>query len=419
MKELFLTRSTNSCKTNFSNLLCGFRKGYSTQIALVKLLQNWQRCLDNKEIIGTVLIDLSKAYDCIQHDLLLAKLEAYGFSNRALIFLKSYLKGRKQRVKIGSAFSKWLEVNFGIPQGSILGPLLFNIFINDIFLFLKECDICNFADDNTLYVSDNTIDKVMYRLKSDLSKLNHWFSINSLVANPSKFQLMFLGLKASTNLSLNIENLKIVATDKVDLLGVCIDNKLSFSTHITNICKAANNKLSAIIRLRNYLSISQTKLLINAYVLSYFSYCPLIWMFCRKKDMLRMNKLHKRALRTIHNNFQLNLNELLLLDKSCSIHTKHLRTLMTEIYKSLNKENSKLMWDIFLLKNVPYNLRNKSLVNLPQANSSTYGTNSLIFKGSIIWNTLPNFIKSSPSLNIFLSRIKNWNGDNCTCNLCK
>ena len=274
----------------FSSLLCGFRKGFSTQTALIKLLQRWQKCLDNKGIVGTVLIDLSKAYDCIQHDLLLAKLEAYGFSKRAISFLNSYLKGRKQRVKIGSAFSKWLEVNFGIPHGSILGPLLFNIFINDIFLFIKMSDICNFADDNTLYVCDNTIEKVMEKLKIDLLNLNKWFSDNSLVANPSKFQLMFLGTKDYNNLSLDIDNSTVSATVEVELLGITIDNKLSFSSHIKKICKNANNKLCAIIRLRNYLSLSQTKLLINSYVLSNFSYCPLLWMFCQKKDMLLINK---------------------------------------------------------------------------------------------------------------------------------
>ena len=329
------------------------------------------------------------------------------------------MKGRKQRVKISSAFSKWLEVNFGIPQGSILGPLLFNIFINDIFLFLQETDICNFADDNTLYVSDKTIDKVIIRLKTDIFKIDEWFSNNSLVANPSKFQLMFLGVDDSKDLFINIHNSKIIATEKVELLGVSIDNKLSFSNHINNLCKTANNKLCAIIRLRKYLSTSQTKLLINSYVLSYFSYCPLIWMFCHKKDMALINKLHKRALKTVHNNFTLDFDELLKIDKSCSIHTKHLRILMTEIYKTLNKKNARLLWDIFSTKSIPYNLRNKMLVNLPKAVSTTYGTNSLAFKGSLIWNNLPNLIKDSSSLTVFLNRIKEWNGESCTCNICK
>ena len=91
---------------------------------------------------------------------------------------------------------------------------------------------------------------------------------------------------------------------------------------------------------------------------------------------------------------------------------------MTEIYKTINKENPQIMWDIFKTKHTPYNLRNKSLVNLPKAKSSTYGTNSLVFKGSLIWNTLPNYFKDSPTLDIFLSRIKQWNGENCTCKVC-
>ena len=130
---------------------------------------------------------------------------------------------------------------------------------------------------------------------------------------------------------------------------------------------------------------------------------------------MKINRLHKRALRTIYDDFTLDREQLLLKDKTCSIHTKHLRTLMTEIYKTVNIENPQIMWDIFKTKHTPYNLRNKSLVNLPKAKSSTYGTNSLVFKGSLIWNTLPNYFKDSPTLDIFLSRIKQWNGENCTC----
>ena len=401
----------------FSKFLCGFRKGYSTQTSLIRLLQRWQHCLDQKGVIGTVLIDLSKAYDCIQHNLLIAKLKAYGFSKKSISLLKSYLSNRKQRVKIMTTFSEWLWVNFGIPQGSILGPLLFNIFINDIFLFMEETEICNFADDNTLFACDKSIDIVIMRLKKDLININKWFLDNSLVANASKFQLMFLGVKEN-EFSLNIGDIQLKAETEVVLLGITIDNKLTFSKHINNICKLANNKLCAILRLRNSLSVSQTKLLINAHVLSYFYYCPLIWMFCRKNDMKNVTKVHKRALRTIHNNFILNYEELLVLDNGFTIHQKHLQCLMIEIFKSIHGDGPLIVKELFTLKQPSHILRNKYTIQLPSARSTTFGTNSLVFKGSIIWNTLPSHIKNSITLSEFKYKIKNWRGENCSCRSC-
>ena len=175
-----------------NKILCWFRKAHSTQHALFRLLQAWQKELDNSGNIGTVLMDLSKAYDCIPHDLLIAKLEAYGLDKISLNILFDYLNNRKQRTKIGCSFSSWYDIITGIPQGSILGPLLFNIFINDLFLLQIKSEICNFADDNTLYSCDKELGTVISNLKYDMTNILNWFRYNSMKANPDKFQFMIL-----------------------------------------------------------------------------------------------------------------------------------------------------------------------------------------------------------------------------------
>ena len=243
-----------------SNKLCGFRKGHSTQHLLLKLIEKWRKRLDSGGIVGTILMDLSKAFDSLPHDLLIAKLEAYGFSLLALKLMNDYLNNRFQRVKIGSKFSTWRKIIAGIPQGSVLGPLLFNIFINDIFLHLL--DLTNFADDNTIDACSDDVESMIVKLETDILIALKWFKNNSLVANPAKFQMMFLGVKDSENYCLEIPNANYIkdknnvkflgdrwlqitgniiikSRSNVKLLGVIIENKLNFNLHIDKLCVKA------------------------------------------------------------------------------------------------------------------------------------------------------------------------------------
>ena len=128
---------------------CEFRRGYNAQYCLITLTENWKKSVDNGRAFGALFTDLSKAFDFLSHEFLIAKLDTYGFDNNALKLVNSYLSNRKQRVKINGKYGSWSEISSGVPQGSILGPLLFNIFICNMFYFLEDFDIANYADDST------------------------------------------------------------------------------------------------------------------------------------------------------------------------------------------------------------------------------------------------------------------------------
>ena len=162
-------------------------------------------------------MEFSKASDCLSHDLLIAKLEAYGLDVGSLNFLLDYLSLRKHRTKVGSSVSKWSEICRGITQGSILEPLLFNIFINDIFFSVEKPKICNFADDNTVYSCGKDLAKIKEDLICTMKNVLKWFMLNSLKANPGKFQFMILGDKTCYKHMLKINSTCVRSSDDVTL----------------------------------------------------------------------------------------------------------------------------------------------------------------------------------------------------------
>ena len=244
-EKVMLKQLNSFFESKFSNFLCGFRKGHSTQHALFRLLASWQKSLDKGEIVGTVLMDLSKAYDCLPHDLLIAKLEAYGVGFKSLSLLSDYLSNRYHRVKIDSCKSGWMKLLSGVPQGSILGPILFNIFLNDMFLFISEAEIYNFADDNSLVANDASLLVVIKILIRETTRIIEWYKINSMAANPAKFQVMFLGRKEFNTIEFKVEDIVLKSTNSVKLLGVIIDCKLNFDQHIEKLCSTASQKVKA------------------------------------------------------------------------------------------------------------------------------------------------------------------------------
>ena len=231
-------------------------------------------------------MDLSKAFDSIPHGLMLAKLNAYGLSTHACNFLKSYLCDRKQCVKLSTYRSEWKILERGVPQGSVAGPLLFNIFINDIFLFLTDsCDIYNYADDNSIACHNKDVDIVRHRLESAAGIALKWFKQNHMQANADKFQsILFHRSKCIPNYVFNVNNVSIPTESSVKLLGVLLDNKLNFESHVSTICKKAAAQVKALMRLPDVLSTSCRKRIYEAFISSHFNYCSLVWHFCGKKS---------------------------------------------------------------------------------------------------------------------------------------
>ena len=275
-------------------------------------------------------MDLSKAYDCLPHDLLIAKLSTYGFEDSATSLISDYLSKRYQRIKIGSVFSSCLEILRGVPQGSILGPILFNIFLNDLIFFIQETEVCNFADDTTIYSCSLNYEEVADKLSNDTYIVLNWFKVNSMAANPGKFQIMFLGSKIdNSKITFAIENKQIKCEREVKVLGITIDEKLTFTRHIANICSLANNKLRALTRIRRFLSTEQAKHLSEAYIMSaYIMLSHVIWMFCNKTSNNQINKIHKRTLRLVYEMEDANFEDLLLKDNSWNVHENNIHTLL-------------------------------------------------------------------------------------------
>ena len=278
----------------------GFRKQHSCQTSLTRLIDTWIKDIDNGNLVGTVFLDLKKAFDLVDHKILLYKLKLYHFSPKSISLFTSYLSKRKQQVKVGNVKSEFMEIKSGVPQGSILGPLLFLIYINNIAYLCPDLNIDLYADDSTLFKSDTELSRVESHLQSNLNCISEWCTYNNMALHPQKTKCMVIGskqkLRGDNHLTLKVNDCILENVNSQKVLGVFIDCNLSWHTHIDFVCKNLNNKISLLKHILYYLTDDMKLMFYNAYLVPIFDYCCTIWGKSNKSYINKVNNLQKERL---------------------------------------------------------------------------------------------------------------------------
>jgi hypothetical protein len=405
--------------SHFNSYLSAFRPGYGCQSTLLKVVEDWKQALDENKYAAAILMDLSKAFDCLPHNLLLLKLRTYNVSEPALNLLKSYLTNRKQCVKTGQITSSFHQIYKGVPQGSILGPVLFNIFINDIFHFVSISNLYNYADDNTLSYCDKNIKNIITTLENDSNSLIKWFSDNHMKANPDKFQAIAIGKKSKDkDITFKLNNNEIKCEDEVILLGVTLDFRLKFHSHISNICKKASKQLNILKRIGKNLCKLGKLNIYHSFILSNFNYCPLTWHFCGEIYTKKIEKIQERALRFIYDDYISDYNSLLQKSKLPTLKMRRMRTIAQEIHKIVHKKGPVYLHDLVTIKNNNYHFRYTNTAQVPQVKTTNYGSRSFRSSAPKLWNSLPQHFRDEANFSHFKSLINAWDGETCSCSFC-
>ena len=407
----FLSKIFERCMTNrllsffnkfelFSDRQYGFLKNKSTKDAVFSFTETIYDAFDSSNHNISILVDLKSAFDTVNHGILLKKLELYGIRGHSLQWFKSYLTDRKFRVRIGKKFSDQQTVNIGIPQGSILGPILFIIYNNDLPRISNRLMTTLFADDTNFSLTDNDYNGMVRTLNSELLKIQEWTVANRLTINNSKTELLLFSNKHTThnNEQIFFNGNYVKYVDHAKFLGVFVDTKLNFKEHINYITKKISKHAGILYRIKHCLPTKTRLTYYNSFVLPYLNYNVLHWGSTNDVHLRPLITIQKRIVRTIADADYLahttplfrkfNILKLLDLYKFQAVVDTHLK-IQKGAYKiehSVNTRNSNL--------------------SKPKRHNLTRSKQSVATNGPNLWNSLPIDIRSIKSLPSFKKNLK-------------
>lgn len=387
----------------------GFRSDHSCESALQYVCAMWRKEMNEDKVVLSVFVDLQRAFETIDRDILIKKLSSYGVGGIALEWIKDYLDNRFQQTRIGSNISNKRKSLFGVPQGSVLGPLLFIIYVNDIHRVLSKSFVNLFADDTLISVSGKNLREITEILNNELIALYDWLCKNRLKLNAEKTKCMIIGSRANckkyAELGLNVKICDSVVSlvSEIKYLGVYLDPQLSFSNQIDYLCKKIGKKIGFFYRISRCLS-QWTKLLIfNTIILPHFDYCCSLLVSCNQEDIQRLQIQQNKAMRIILN-----------CDKYTPIKSMLQSLNWLPIVQSIKKANITLIYKIehnkmpTYLKNFldkrsnfhDHNIRSRQNFHI-QPVKTTALQKSLFFEGVRLFNALPESIRSAQSISDF------------------
>ena len=370
---------------------------------------------------------MSKAFDSLCSALLIKKLQAYNFSKNSLNLIQSYFDQRENRVRMGPVTSDWKTVLKGCPQGSTFGPVMWNIFQNDLPMQVREASISMYANDHQIYAAGDSSKGVEKKRLEDGERMTRWYKDNLLQVNCDKYQSMIIG-HGDTDRIINITvgGKHTEQSRSIKILGVNIDEKLNFSLHISEVCNRVSKQVGILNRLKNLIPSCAKLELYKSAIMPHLIYCHLVWHFSLASDWRKLERLQERALRAVFNNTSDTYDTLLEKAKLTTLYNRRLQDILILMYKVKNGLTPKYLTDLFQVncdRDRRYNLRNSDF-GLPRYNTVTNGKHSIGYLGPSLWAKLTRKERTIKSLSIFRTMIRKKNisavveGCGRDCNLC-